>query len=113
MCYLVRQHPSELAAPDSVSPPPLQSVRPRWAGAAAATLVAGIALAAAVAVPRPAGPERLDVVRDSGAPAPVAARSTQIPATGGIEQTSLPMDDGVPAPAETSRAGLGHCHHGF
>ena len=112
MCYLVRQHPSELQATDSVAPPSLQSVRPRWAGAAAATLVAGIALAAAVAVPRQTATGRLDL-RDAGAPAPVAARSANVPATGGIEQTSLPMDDGVPAPAETSRASFGHCQHGL
>ncbi len=36
MCYLVRQLPSELAAPDSAVPRSLPGVRPRWAGAAAA-----------------------------------------------------------------------------
>ena len=112
MCYLVRQLPSELPAGEPAGTPPLPGVRPRWAGAAAATLVAGLALAAALVSPQ-AGPDSVVTAKASGAPAPVAARSGKLPAGGGLEQTSLPMDDGVPAPAETSRASFGHCHHGL
>jgi hypothetical protein len=112
MCYLVRQLPSELPASDAVAAPPLPSLRPRWAGAAAATLVGGLALAAALVSPQ-AGPERQTPTRATGAPAPVAARSSNLPATGGVEQTSLPMDDGVPTAADKSRAGFGHCHEGL
>ena len=113
MCYLVRQLPVELADGQGVAPSPGPGVRPRWAGAAALTLVAGVALAAALASPK-AGSDRLEVA-GPGAPAPVAARRSELPAASGIEQTALPMDDGVPTTADNGagRAGLGHCHHGF
>ena len=113
MCYLVRQLPSELPAGETAAPPSLPGVRPRWAGAAGLALVAGVALAAALASPK-AGSDRLDSA-SSGAPAPVATRASQLPATGGIGQTALPMDDGVPTAADSGsgRAAFGPCHHGL
>ena len=111
MCYLVRQLPTEGPVPEGVGAPPLESLRPRWAGAAAAMLVAGVALAATLVSPN-AGPDRV-VARDPGAAAPVAQRSADLTAGGRIEKTALRVDDDVPTAVGPNRAGLGHCHQGL
>jgi hypothetical protein len=114
MCYLVRQQQAEAAPGGSVEPPGFGSVRPRWVGAAAAMLIGGLAVAAAL-VTTPSQAPQVQSAREAGAPLPVATRSTPLPAAaGGVEQTALPMDDGVPGSStEMVKAGAGGCSHGL
>ena len=51
MCYLIRQQAFEAEPGGVASPPRPDGLRQRWVGAAALTLIAGVAIAAAV-VPR-------------------------------------------------------------
>jgi hypothetical protein len=112
MCYLVRQQQGEAVPGAAPEPPGSAGLRPRWVGAAALTVMGGIALAASLITTPPAS-QQADSAVERGAPAPVAARSEQLPG-GAIEQTSLPMDDGVPASTkDVAKAGAGHCHHGL
>jgi len=115
MCYLVRQQQAE-AEPGGVAQQPrgFDGTRPRWIGAAAVTLIGGLAVAAAL-VTTPSMAPQLQGAQQSGAPLPVAARTPALPVGGGsVEQTSLPMDDGVPASGtDVVKAGAGNCHHGL
>lgn len=116
MCYLVRQQQPEAQAGGVAQPPRgFDATRPRWAGAAALTLLGGLAVAAAL-VTTPSMAPQLQGARESGAVLPVAAQSPSRSTTGGgaVEQTSLPMDDGVPSSGtDVVKAGAGHCHHGL
>ena len=107
MCYLVRQ-PATEGELGAVPPTPgSDRVRPRWAGAAVATVIGGLALAALVA-PSPTQPPQ--------SAAPLAARTGSVPVepASAIERTSLPADDGVPTSTpDVARAGIGPCHHGL
>ena len=106
MCYWHRESHGrrEGASLLDQSVPPKQglSVRPRWAAAIAAALVAVIVVAA--------------MVFPSPTPAVSTTRADAVPAvpTHAIEQTSTSMDDGVPASTQASserRAAGSHCHH--
>ena len=111
MCYLYREQQAGAAERGGATlPPSLDRLRPRLVGAVAAALLAGLAVAAIVAPPSTSPRSN---VKESGAPAPVAARTVAVPVTGGIEQTSLPMDDDVPSASDVAKAGLGHCDHGL
>ena len=111
MCYLVRQ-PATEAELGAVPPTPgSDRVRTRWAGVAAATVVAGLALAALVA-PSPTAP----LTQPPQSAAPMAARTGSVPVepASAFERTSLPADDGVPTSTpDVARAGIGPCHHGL
>lgn len=106
MCYLIRQaQPEAEAQRGGTAPTPgMLPPRRRWAGAVAATLVGGLAVAALVAPPSPAPPSG---ARDPAAP--MAARMAPAPATPVVEQTSVPVDDGVPA--SVMKAGGRECSH--
>lgn len=111
MCYLIREKQAGAAEPGGATlPPSLDRLRPRLVGAVAAALLAGLAVAAIVAPP---STSPLSNVKESGAPAPRAARTVALPMAGGAEQTSLPMDDGVPSASDVAKAGLSHCDHGL
>jgi hypothetical protein len=113
MCYLVRQQQPELETGGITPPPRLPSVRPRWAGAGAAAVFGGLALAGALLTTPSMAPQAHDA-RQRGAPLPVAERSTQLPAGGSVQETSLQMDDGVPtSTSDIPKAAAGHCHHGL
>lgn len=110
MCYMVRQ---QQAATEPGATPPVSGFdrqRARWAGALGATLVGGLALAAALGVSPSAAPTLS--VKDAGAAAPITARATGVPAGGAVE-VGAGLDDGVPTAADTSKAAIGHCHHGL
>jgi hypothetical protein len=109
MCYLARQHQAEAGRDSPVTPPSFNGLRPRWIGAAAATLVGGLALAAFVA---PSSTPRLDV-KEPAAPAPIVARTTPVPLVPVVEQGSAPLDDGVPTSSDVAKAGADPCHHGL
>ena len=106
MCYLVRQHQAEAGRESSATPPSF-NVRPRWIGAAAATLVGGLALAAFVA------PSSTPLVsaKEAAGPAPIAAKAAPAPMVPVVERTSIGVDDGVPSSADVVKAGSGPCHH--
>jgi hypothetical protein len=95
----------------------LERLRPRVAGAVAAVLVAGFALAALVA---PSSLPRATLEKAQAAPIPVtaqallpvAAKST-VPPGGVVEQTSTAIDDGVPTALNETRRLGGDCHHGL
>lgn len=113
MCYLVRQQQPEFEAGGVAQPPGLPSIRPRWAGAGAALVFGGLALAGALLTTPSMAPQAHDA-KDRAAPLPVAERSTQLPGAGGVQETSLQMDDGVPtSTTDFSKAAAGHCHHGL
>ena len=103
MCYGMRAEPAEPGREGASQPSSgLERLRPRLAGAAAAVLVAGFAVAALV-TPAPTQV----AVRAVPRAAPVA------PTAPVVEQSSVGQDDGVPtALNETKRAG-GDCHHGL
>jgi hypothetical protein len=111
MCYLVREKQAEAAERGGATlPPSLNRLRPRWAGAVAAALIGGLAVAALVAPP--STPPLLNT-KDS-APAPLASRAVTVPAAAVVEQGSaLPVDDGVPSTSDVVKAGMGHCDHGL
>lgn len=112
MCYLVRQQQPELEVGGIASPPRVPSVRPRWAGAGAALVFGGLALAGALLTTPSMAPQSHDA-KERGAALPVAGRTTQVPA-GGVQETSLQMDDGVPtSTTDMPKASAGHCHHGL
>jgi hypothetical protein len=103
MCYLVRQQQAEAAggvtAPASDTP----GLRPRWIGAAAATLVGGLALATVFVAPLPERQEAAAAVT----PTPVAAQ----PVVPVVEQGKVALDDGVPTAPDVIK--VGNCHHGL
>ena len=106
MCYLVRQHQAEAGRESSATPPSF-NVRPRWIGAAAATLVGGLALAAFVA------PSSTPLVsaKEAAGPAPITAKAAAAPLVPVVERASIGVDDGVPSSADVVKAGSGPCHH--
>lgn len=110
MCYLVREHAAaagQAAQPGREGPAQL---RPRWAGAAAATLVGGLALAALLF------PASLPPAVSASPPAAAVPLQTSLgaaPATpAGAQQTPM-VDDGVPGTPEVAKAAYGGCHHGM
>lgn len=108
MCYLARQHHrAPLEDIERTPPSTIPQVRPRWVGAAVATIVGGVALAAFLAPPVP--PASADEA-STGAP-PVIAKDSLTPTA---ERLSLPADDGVPAAApEVAMAAGRECSHGL
>lgn len=108
MCTLVRE---QQAAPErGGAATPSASVRPRWAGAAVAMLVGGLAVAALV-VP---SPQPAEVKASATVPtAPVVSKSEGVPLTPVVEQRSSMMDDGVPGAPEMAKAQVGNCQHGM
>lgn len=111
MCYLARQPATETEQGVAAPTPGFDRVRPRWAGVAAATVVAGLALAAMVA-PSPTA----QVTQPPQSAAPIAMRTGTVPAepVSGLDRTTLSADDGVPTSTpDMARAGIGPCHHGL
>jgi len=111
MCYLARQPATQAEQGVAAPTPGFDRVRPRWAGVAAATVVAGLALAALVA-PSPTAP----ITQPPQSAAPMVARTGTVPAepVSVIERTTLSADDGVPTSTpDMARAGIGPCHHGL
>jgi len=108
MCTLVRE---PQAAPErGGAAAPSASVRPRWAGAAVAMLVGGLAVAALV-VP---SPQPSEVKASATVPfAPLVSKSDGVPLTPVVEQRSSLMDDGVPAAPDVANAKAGNCSHGM
>jgi hypothetical protein len=110
MCYLVRQQQPEAAEGTGLTvPPALDRLRSRWVGAAAATLVGGLALAAVLSGPQSSPPQAM---AREGAIVPARMGSPAQPANTGTERALAP-DDGVPTTPDTARAGAGPCHHGL
>lgn len=109
MCYLVRERQAGMAEPGGATvPPSIDRLRPRWAGAIAAALIGGVAVAALVAPSTPP----LSTVKDS-ARAPLVSSAPAVPTATVVEQGSAPVDDGVPTSSDVVKAGLGHCDHGL
>jgi hypothetical protein len=109
MCYLIREQRAGAAlADDTAVPQNVDRLRPRWAGAVAATLIGGLAVAAMVAPPS-ASP--LLSAKESAAPAPLAASAVALPTEAALRQSSTPVDDGVPTAPDTVKAAMGHCSH--
>jgi hypothetical protein len=111
MCYLVRQQQLDAESAGTALPARPGNLRPRWVGALGATLIAGLAMAAALVVP-PSAPSHLDA-RETAAPAARVSTQALVPTAGGVQQTALPADDGVPTAPDTARVGAGPCHHGL
>ena len=104
MCYLARHsaaQPEERAAP---SVPGSGRARSRWAGAAAAALVAGFALAALV-TPSPTAPS---LPKEKAAVAPAVVRPIEMPTAATVERIVL-GDDGLAARPDNVRAGVTPC----
>lgn len=109
MCYLVRDKQAGAAEGSGATlPPSLERLRPRLIGAVAAALIGGLAVAAMIV---PSTPSATLSVKESGAPAPISARTSAVPITPIVEQGSLPLDDGVPSASDVVKSGLGHCDH--
>jgi hypothetical protein len=107
MCYGIRAEQAEPGREGASLPSSgLDRMRPRVAGAVAALLVAGFAMAALVA-PSPT----MKTEQPAAAMLPVAGKMTVSPASL-VEQTSTGMDDGVPTAMDTKRH-EGDCHHGL
>ena len=113
MCYLARQQQTEAERGSTAPLPGSDRVRPRWIGAAVATMVAGFAVAA-LTVPTPSQSPVLSA-KESAALAPAVSRAVPVPAAATIETRVAPVaDDGVPTVTEeTAKAGVGPCHHGM
>lgn len=112
MCYLLRATQADARLSGATLPPGSERLRARWVGAAALTMIAGLAVAAAF-VAAPPKPELMSA-KEVAAPTSVAARAdktTVVPAAAGVEQTSLAMDDGVPTAFNDKKAAMGECHH--
>ena len=109
MCYLVRHQQAEAGRASPVTPPSFDGLSPRWIGAAAATLIGGLALAAFVA---PSSTPLLSA-KEPAAPAPITARAAPMPLVPVVEQGSAGADDGVPTSSDVVKAGIGPCHHGM
>ena len=108
MCTLVREQQAGPERGEGATPP--SSVRPRWAGAAVAMLVGGLAVAALVVpAPQPEEVKASATVRIE----PVVSQSEGVPLTPVVEQRASQMDDGVPGAPELANAKLGNCQHGM
>jgi hypothetical protein len=110
MCYLIREARSEPERGAAAPLPSLHSPRPRWIGAAAATLIGGLAVAALVGPPSAPPPAKAE---QAAGPAPVVERTSTVPLTAVVEQRSAAVDDGVPTPSDVVKAGMGECGHGM
>lgn len=108
MCYLIREQRAGAQAGDTAAPQNLDRMRPRWAGAVAAALIGGLAVAAIVAPP---SVSPLLSAKDSAGPAPLAASAVAVPTEAAFRQSSTPVDDGVPTAPDTVKAGMGNCSH--
>lgn len=108
MCYLIREQRAGAQAGDTAAPQNLDRMRPRWAGAVAAALIGGLAVAAIVAPP---SVSPLLSAKDSAAPAPLAASAVAVPTEAAFRQSSTPVNDGVPTAPDTVKAGMGNCSH--
>jgi hypothetical protein len=116
MCYQIRQFEREPEPGRTTPSSSFHFPSPRWGGAIAATLVAGLAVAALVA---PSQAPRL-VDKHEAAAVPVASRFTaaqesmrsaaEPPAALAGKGITL-VDDGVPTEFETVKAG--NCQHGM
>ena len=114
MCYLVREQRAGAAEHGGATiPPGLDRVRSRWAGAVAAALIGGVALAALVAPSTTSTSSMPPQMRDSAPAVPVASKSVAVPGGAVVEQSSGLLDDGVPGTTDVAKAGLGHCQHGL
>ena len=108
MCYLVREAVGRRESAPAL-PSGSERLRPRWAAAAAAAVMVGIAAAALVA-PQPTAVS----VKEPAAISPVATRSSATPITPVVDQRGSGLDDGVPgASTETAKSGAGNCSHGL
>lgn len=109
MCYLIREQRAGAAqAGDTAVPPHLDRMRPRWAGAVAAALIGGLAVAAIVT---PASVSPLLSADESAPAAPLAAGAVTAPTQAAFRQSSMPVDDGVPEKQDTLKAGMGDCSY--
>jgi hypothetical protein len=119
MCYLVRHQQPEAKLNPAETPPKIGSVRPRWIGAAAAMLIGGLAVAAAL-VSQPSAPPSVKS-QDLAATAPLNSSSVRLSSFESASRqssqvvlpTALAPDDDVPAASDVAKAGLGHCEHGL
>ena len=110
MCYLIRQQQLESASGGPAPHDAMGASRPRWAHAAAASLVALLALAALVL---PAGQREVREAEAAGAPAAIPMKTTHARATPVAARTVLPVDDGVPTASDPGRAAASPCQHGL
>ena len=109
MCYGIRAEQAEPGREGASQPSSgLERLRPRVAGAVAAVLVAGFAVAALIETP---APPRV-VIEKPAVPVP-AAEKAAVPVKGVVEQTSVGVDDGVPTALNETRRSGGDCHHGL
>lgn len=110
MCYLARHQQATLEKGTITPPKEAGQHRPRWAGAGAAALVAGLAFAAVLvppAVPPVSADEAQAVV------ATVASTLTPAPVAPVVEQVSISttLDDVAAAPEDGAKAAGGACSH--
>ena len=107
MCYVARHQQAKPAEGTITPPKEAGQHRPRWAGAGAAVLVAGLAVAAFL-VPPAVPPVSADEAQ--GVAATVASALTPAPV---VEQVSISttLDDSVAAPQEGPKAADGACSH--
>lgn len=117
MCYLAR-HQHALQGDQSVAGPHRQAGqhRPRWAGAAVAAAVVGLAVAASL-LPQAAPPVSADEARSAAA----TVVATLVPSSNASAQAPVPvaeqvtitttLDDGTPVPVEDTKAAGGACAH--
>lgn len=109
MCYLARHQQAVPGDVPADTPTPSGQHRPRWAGAATAVAVAGLALAAFL-LPPAAPPVSADEAQ--GVVSTVASTFAPVPV---VEQISISttLDDGTPAPEEGTKAAGDACGHGM
>lgn len=110
MCYLVRQQQAETAANGTAAEDGMRASRPRWAGAAAAMLVAGLALAALVL---PAGQRDMREGVAAAVPTALVVKAVDGHAGATTVRTMLPVDDGVPTAPDRGAAAASPCQHGL
>jgi hypothetical protein len=119
MCLRIRQEQAELkVSGTTLTPPSLDRLRPRLAGAAAVALIAGLAAAAMVmpsSVQQPPPPQQNAAPAQPLTPATTPSAGAQersSPSGIVIEQTSTSMDDGVPTTStDLSKTAVGGCNH--
>jgi hypothetical protein len=108
MCYVVRQQQAGSEPSAAGQPGSRDRMQPRWVGALAAVLVAGLAVAALVA---PASVSPVPALQGLAAPAPTLTTKAAPPVTPVVEQEASGLDDGVPSAPDTFKAGSGQCPH--
>jgi hypothetical protein len=107
MCYLARHQQAPLEEDAATTTTHTPSARPRWIGAAVATIVGGLALAAVLA---PAVPP---ASADEASVGPVQPAVSNVSAAPVAERSSISPDDGVPTTTDVAKAGDSSCHHGL